>query len=83
LEERVGERRPFTILDATVRGNLPVGCRINMPGVLVGNDDLLSLTLSSKGGEGSGAEACGRRDVCKVQVHHPKSNLLFGPSMAV
>jgi len=42
LEERAGERRPVTTLDA---------------GVLAGKDDLLSPPLSSRGGEGNGAAA--------------------------
>jgi hypothetical protein len=61
LEERDGERRPIAILNAGVRGGLPVGGLINIPGVLAENDDLLSLPLSSKGGEGNGAAA---------SVHH-------------
>jgi len=48
LEERVGERRPVTIPDAAVRGDIPAGCRANISGVLAENDDLLSLPLSSK-----------------------------------
>jgi hypothetical protein len=64
LEERVGERRPFTILDAAVRGDLPAGCRTNISGVRVEDDDLLSLSLSSKGGEGNSAAASERRNAC-------------------
>jgi hypothetical protein len=59
LEERVGERRFLTILDAAVCGDVPAGCRTNRSGVLAENDDLLSLALSSKGGEGNGAGARG------------------------
>ena len=58
LEERAGERRP--ILDAAAHGDLPEGCCTNRSGVLVENDGLLSLSLSSKGGEGSGATASER-----------------------
>jgi hypothetical protein len=61
LEERAGERRPIIILEAAVRGDLPAGCRTNMSGVLAENDDLLSLPLSSKGGEGNGAPASEQR----------------------
>ena len=52
LEERVGERRPVTIHDAAVL----------VPGQ---NEDLLSLPLSSKGGEGTGAAAGKCRDAYK------------------
>jgi hypothetical protein len=37
LEERVGERRPITLLDAAVRGDIPAGCRTNISGVLAEN----------------------------------------------
>jgi phosphoribosylformylglycinamidine synthase len=57
LEERAGERRPVTTLDVAVRGDIPARCRTNIPGGLAENDDLLSLPLSSKGGEGNGAPA--------------------------
>ena len=67
LEERVGERRPVTNLDAAVRGDIPTGCRTNLSGVRAENNDLLSLPLSSKGGEGTGAAASEYRDVCKRQ----------------
>src|ERR1035437_2252128 len=66
LEERDGERRP--ILDDVVRGDIPAGCCTNIFGVLAEDDDILSLTLSSKGGEGNGAAASERRDPCKVQA---------------
>src|ERR1035441_6629475 len=59
LEERVGERRSLTILDAAVCGDVPAGCRTHRSGVLAENDDLLSLPLSSKGGEGNSAAARG------------------------
>ena len=52
LEERVGERRPVTLLDAAVRGDLPAGCRTSISGMVAENDGLLSMALSSKGGEG-------------------------------
>src|ERR1035437_9187249 len=39
LEGRGGERRPVTVLDAAVRGDIPAGCRTNISGVLVQNDD--------------------------------------------
>src|ERR1039458_5097064 len=57
LEERVGERMPFTLLGIEVRGDIPAGCRANTSGRWAQNDDLLSLPLSSKGGEGNGAGA--------------------------
>ena len=50
LEERGRERRPT--VDAAPRGGIPAGCRTNRLGVLAENDDLLSLPLSSLGGEG-------------------------------
>jgi len=56
LEERAGERRP-TPLDAAVRGGVPAGSRTNASGVPAENNNLLSLPLSSKGGEGNGAAA--------------------------
>jgi len=68
LEVWVGERRPVTILAAAVRGDIPAGCRTNLSGGLAENDDLLSLPLSSKGGEGSGAAASEHRDACKEQA---------------
>jgi hypothetical protein len=68
LEERAGERRPITILDAAVRGGILTGCGTNTSGVLVENDDLLSLPLSSKGGAGNSAGAREHRDVCKEQT---------------
>ena len=71
LEERVGERRP--ILDVAVRGDITVGCRTNKPGVLTENDDLLSLPLSSRGGEGNGAAPSERRDASKGQRPRPLS----------
>ena len=55
LEERAGERRPITLLDAAARGDMPAGCRTNISGGLPKHDHLLSLSLSSKGGEGNGA----------------------------
>jgi putative protease len=68
LEERVGERRPVTTLDAAVRGDIPAGCRTNISGGLLENNDLLSLPLSSKGGEGNNAAASEHRDACKEQA---------------
>jgi hypothetical protein len=57
LEERVGERKPTTILEAAVRADFSAGCRTNRSGGRVENDSLLSLPLSSKGGEGNTAAA--------------------------
>jgi hypothetical protein len=65
LEERAGERRP--ILDSAVPGDIPAGCRNHISGVPVEDDDLLSLPLSSKGGEGNGAAASEHRAACKEQ----------------
>ena len=76
LEERVGERRPITLLVATVRGDLPAGRRINISGVLAENDDLLSLPLSSKGGEGNGATVGEHREAWKehrARAHSAKA----------
>jgi hypothetical protein len=53
LEERDGERRPTILHHPTVHGDLAAGCRLNPSGVLVESDGLLSLPLSSKGGEGN------------------------------
>jgi len=65
MEERVGERRPTTTLDAAVHGDTPAGDRTKVSGVLAG--DLLSLSLSSKGGEGRSTAASDPRDVCQEQ----------------
>ena len=65
LEERAGERRPR--LDTAVAGDFPVGCRPSVSAVLAENNDLLSLPLSSKGGEGNGTAASEHRDSCKEQ----------------
>jgi glycosyltransferase involved in cell wall biosynthesis len=69
LEERVGERRPFNILNGAVSGDIPTGCRTNLPAVPAENDDLLSLPLSSKGGEGNAAAVSEHRDARKEQPH--------------
>ena len=66
LEEREGERRP--IPDAALRGDIPAGCRANRFGGLAENDDLLSLPLSSKGGEGNDATVSKQRDACVEQA---------------
>jgi hypothetical protein len=42
------------MLDAVVWGDIPAGCGTNLSGMLAENDGLLSLSLSSKGGEGTG-----------------------------
>jgi putative protease len=68
LEERVGERRPVNILDAAVRGEIPAGCRTDMSRGRPENDDLLSLALSSKGGEGISSTPSEHRDACGEQV---------------
>ena len=57
LEERAGERRPVSALEAAVHGDSPADGPANTSGVLDGNHDLLSLPLSSKGGEGKDAAA--------------------------
>jgi organic radical activating enzyme len=67
LEERVGERRPVTNLDATVRGDIPTDSHTHLSGVRVEDNDLLSLPLSSKGGKGTGAAASEPRDACSKQ----------------
>lgn len=67
LEERAGERRPITLPDATVRGDLPAGRRTNISGGQAENDDLLSLPLSSKGGEGNNAAPSEHLDASKKQ----------------
>ena len=66
LEERVGERRHVTNLDAAVRGDIPRGCT-NLSGVRAEKNGLLSLPLSSKGGEGTGAAASEHVDAGKQQ----------------
>jgi phosphoribosylformylglycinamidine synthase len=57
LEERVGERRPIAAPNAAVRGEIPAGGRGNISSGQAEKDDLLSLSLSSKGGEGNGIPA--------------------------
>ena len=42
------------MLDAVVRGDNPADRGTKMSGVLAENDDLLSLSISSRGGEGTG-----------------------------
>src|ERR1019366_10255627 len=66
LQERAGERRP--ILDAAVSGDVLAGCRTIISGALAENDGLISLPLSSKGGEGNGAAASEHRDTRKEQA---------------
>jgi hypothetical protein len=80
LEERVGERRPFTLLGVEVRGDIPAGCRANTSGRWAQNDDLLSLPLSSKGGEGNGTGAREHRDACKEQCKLPARSPSAEPS---
>jgi len=75
LEERVGERRPSTLLDAAARGDIPAGSHSDKSGGLSEQDDLLSLTLSSKGGEGKGAAANDHRDASREPVPTPHSAL--------
>jgi len=48
LEERGGERRP-TIIEDAVRGDIPPARRQDRSGVPAENNDLLSLSLSSRG----------------------------------
>jgi len=57
LEERAGERRPVSNPDTAFRGDVPAGNDTNPSGGRSANNDLLSLPLSSKGGEGNGAAA--------------------------
>ena len=82
LEERVGERRPITIFDAVLHGDIPAGCRTNISGGLAENDGLLSLPLSSKGGEGNGAAAREHQDACKEQTPGRRSAFRRPPSLA-
>jgi len=65
LEERVGERR--LSLAAAARGDGLVQCRSNPSGVPGEKDHLLSLPLSSKGGEGNATATSEHRDACKKQ----------------
>jgi cbb3-type cytochrome oxidase maturation protein len=65
LEERAGERRPNS--DPAFRAGIPVSCPTNQPAVLPDGDDLLSLPLSCKGGEGNGTAAKEHRDPWKEQ----------------
>jgi hypothetical protein len=49
-------------------GDIPAGCRTHISGVSAKNDDLLSLPLSSKGGEGNGTPASEHRDACSERA---------------
>jgi hypothetical protein len=53
LEERVGERRPRLFFSITAQRSLPAGSSFSPSGWHVERNGLLSLTLSSKGGEGN------------------------------
>jgi anthranilate synthase component 1 len=75
LEERVGERRPITFFAAAVRSDVAAAYPSTIPAALAENDDLLSLPLSSKGGEGNGAAAS--EHACKEQAA-PASSLRDG-----
>jgi potassium-transporting ATPase ATP-binding subunit len=55
LEERTGERRPTTISSAVAHRDTPVGCGNPVSAIIAEKDGLLSLALSSRGGEGSSA----------------------------
>ena len=68
MEERVGERRSFIIRDAAVRGDVPARCCTNISDALAENDGLLSLALSSKGGEGNGATNNEHQDAHKNDI---------------
>ncbi|MCX6925032.1 MAG: potassium-transporting ATPase subunit KdpB, partial [Verrucomicrobia bacterium] len=68
LEERAGERRPFTLVAAPIHGDTSTVRRNDIAGVLVENNDLLSLSLSSKGGEGNGGAASEHRESRKGQA---------------
>jgi hypothetical protein len=65
LEKRAGERRPTPILQAVASGDISAGCLTNLSGARAENDDLLSLSLSSKGGEGNTAAGSEHRGACK------------------
>ena len=75
LEERAGERRPLTTLDAAARGDIPEGDHTDLAGGSAEQDGLLSLALSSRGGEGKDAAASERRDVDREQALTPHSAL--------
>ena len=50
---------------------MPAGCHTNRLGALAENDDLLSLPLSSKGGEGNGIATSKHRDAWQEQPLDP------------
>ncbi len=54
---------------------MPAGCRTNRSGALAENEDLLSLPLSSRGGEGNGPATGEHRDVCKEEPNPSPSHL--------
>jgi U32 family peptidase len=55
LEERAGERRPTNAGITAARRDISVARRGDRAGKLLETDDLLSLALSSRGGEGNSA----------------------------
>jgi phosphoribosylformylglycinamidine synthase subunit PurL len=57
LEERAGERRSSTPVDAVVQADTPQADHANTSEARARNNDLLSPPLSSKGGEGNAAAA--------------------------
>ncbi len=75
LEERAGERRPVTILDAAARGDNPAGCRTNISGVLAENDDLLFLPLPTNLGS---PESCPRSPLSPSEEERAEER---GPSL--
>src|ERR1019366_9281647 len=63
----MGAATTVNLIDAAIRGDMPVGYRTNSSGALAENHGLLSLPLSSQGGEGRGAAANEHRAACKEQ----------------
>jgi len=83
LEERVGERRPVTLLDAAACAEV-LGGPANASHVPAESNHLLSLPLSSRGGEGTAVVVAERRDayVEQTRLGRPEGAVTISEVMA-